>query len=112
MELRFVKIDRRDGEVLVLGVTEQCNLSSFLVMATYEDNCCHSDSYVYSFPSIVVNAGDYILLYTNAGRTDNYINKGRTTSYAFHWGKDADIWQENVTKLSIIKAQDIVSQSI
>ena len=109
MELKVIKVEKdNDIEMLVMEVTEDCNLWPFIIFdSTYVDtqvSNLHRHSFI--FPNLNVKANDFILLYTGRGENNHYFNRGGSTTWEFYWGLENNVWNQDEDEVLIVKAAE------
>lgn len=102
-----------DNEKIILKANQSCEISWYILFDnTYDEtgNLSNLWRHVYIFPAIHLNAGDFIWLYTKAGKNSKRGNDSNTTTHLLYWGLDEIIWNKGKDVAHLIKYVD--SQSI
>lgn len=109
MEIEVVKIYKGEKEMIVLKVTQLCNIGRYILFdTTYEENGAVSNRHRHSFifPNLNVSAGDYIILHTDSGTNRTFINKGKTKTYEFYWGLETSVWNQKEDNALLVKMEE------
>lgn len=84
-----------DKERIALRARLPVTLSSFVVIPTGYNSADEAvfdiNYYAFWFPTVDVDAGDTVLIYTNQGENTSFRNGNGHQTYVFHWGFPAPI---------------------
>jgi hypothetical protein len=101
MNIKVVRIVDRgvpNKERLHLSVRAATNLNFYAVFHTdYIDSSTieSTPKHAYWFGDHHVKVGDYVILYTNAGKDVVQVRKDGGTNHFFHWGLEQVIFADN-----------------
>lgn len=95
-------VDIRDAgtlrsERVVLKVVTRTDIGGYLLCdTTYTSDGIVSNQirHPFWFPDKVVDAGDFVVLYTKSGTDSAFKNKSGTQTHRFYWGLERTIWNE------------------
>jgi hypothetical protein len=116
MQLQILKVRDAgdlDNEKIILKANETCEISWYILFDnTYDElgNLSNLWRHVFIFPKIQIKAGDFIWLYTKAGKSTSRGNTSNTTTHLLYWGLGETIWNHEKDVAHLIKYVD--SQSL
>lgn len=109
LELKKINAISLAEERIVLKVTENCNLNSFILFdTTYDENGIVSNKHrhVFVFPDLDVKKGDFVWVYTKRGVYGTHVNTSSTTTHKLYLNLDTQIWNNNGDKAYIVHYDD------
>jgi hypothetical protein len=94
-------------ERIVMRVEAPVNVGEFVLLQTgvNESSVTNDVHNTYWFPDKEVNTGDYVVLYTKAGKPSDVIFK-EVKSHFFYLAKSAPIWNERNRSAVLLYAPD------
>lgn len=104
-----------DNERIILKAIKACEISWYILFDnTYDEegNLSNLWRHMYIFPKKQLKAGDFIWLYTKAGKDSSRGNNSNTTTYLLFWGLDETIWNKGNDKAYLIKYVDSQSMEV
>jgi len=114
-ELKIEALIQREHaeERVMLRALEDCELSNYIIVDhTFDEHRNLSDKIRHSFwfPKQQVKAGDIIFLYTKSGRDRFFKNITKSTSYAYFWDIDSNVWNDFYDGVILIKIDSFTSK--
>ena len=64
------------------------------------------NSDVYWFPDKVVEAGDFVLLYTKCGTDYTFTEPSGHEVHVFYWGKERAVWKDSASAIAVLRVSD------
>ena len=101
-----------DKERVVLKATTKLDLIGYILLNSYSEDGQTSydlNDKVFWFPSKIVNAGEYIRIYTKSGKyetTQGTFKKEPATFHDFYWRLSNPIWTEKSNTAAILQVQN------
>lgn len=94
-------------ERIVMKVQAPVNVGEFVLLQTgFNENAVTNGVYnTYWFPDKEVNTGDYVVLYTKAGKLSDVVFKD-VKSHFFYLANSAPIWNESNRSAVLMYAPD------
>ena len=111
MDLKLIKIKdiKTSEERVILKALAKCNLNDYILFdTTYEENGITSNKFrhLFIFPNLVVNAGDFVWLYTKKGTYGTHSNVSNTITHKLYWGVQSYIWNNEGDKAYLLRYSD------
>lgn len=111
MDLKIIKIKdaKSADERVVLKALAKCNLNNYVLFdTTYDENGIASNKFrhLFVFPDLVVEAGDFIWLYTKSGKYDTHSNDSNTITHKLYWGVNSHIWNNEGDNVYLLHYDD------
>ncbi len=111
MDIKIKNINGQgtEKEKIVLYVQKMCNLGQYILFdITKDENGFNSNKlrHMFILPNKIVNAGDYVYVYTHKGQDKSYNNKAKTLTYEIYWGLDVNIWNEDGDNVILVHYDD------
>ena len=112
MKLVLVAVENEGGhndERVVMEASQDCLLSNYiLIVSSWAPSTRHSPAKLdYEFPEQNVKKGDFVFLYTGAGKDSQGENSANTTTYVYHLGIQSTLWQSNQSVALLIEANNV-----
>lgn len=101
MKLKVLSIHERGNankEYVLLEVVEGCNLDHYgLADTTYTSNDKISNKlrHFYWFPPTDVKQGEWVVLQTGTGKSDQYTTASGKKVHRFFWGLGSAVWNND-----------------
>lgn len=101
MDLKIISIHNHgsiDKERVWMKVIRDCNLNNYAVSdTTYDEEGYVSNKlkHFFWFPSLSVEAGDYVSLRTGVGKHKTLVNDDGNTVHRFYWGLRVPVWNND-----------------
>ena len=97
-------------ERVVLRPSVRVNLMDYMVVpmkcgpdpANAED----LNSEVYWFPDKVVEAGDFVLLYTKSGSDYTFTESNGREVHVLYWGRERAVWKDSASVVAILRVSE------
>lgn len=96
LELRSIQDRGIAGkERIVMKARSKLDVGQFaMLQAGYSNGGVNSETNdCYWFPDKIIEEGDWVVLYTKAGRDKEKIQKSGATAHFFYWGRDSSKWK-------------------
>lgn len=109
MDLSIIKVERQQGERIILYVENNCNTWPYILFdTTYDEEgrVTNLNRHSFIFPNLDVNTGDFIVIYTGNGKNNSFRNKRGTTTHALYWGLDVNIWNSSQDSALLVKVEE------
>lgn len=94
-----------EKERIVMKAASAVDVGEYVLMQTgfHNDSVTNGVYATYWFPDKDIGAGDFVVLYTKAGKSNQKDFK-EVQSHFFYWGKDCAIWQEQEKSAVLLHA--------
>lgn len=102
-------------ERVVLKVLSKTDIGNYVLSdTTYHDDESVSNKlrHIFWFPDKIVNAGDYIALYTKSGTDREFENKSNTITHRFHWGIEKSIWNKDGDGAVVFQISEWIAKKV
>ena len=111
MDLKLIKIRdvKTDNERVVLKALAKCNLNEYVLFdSSYDENGIISNKHrhLFLFPNLVIEAGDFVWLYTKSGTYGTHSNVSNTITHKLYWGIKNHVWNNEGDKAYLLHYDD------
>lgn len=116
MDLEIVKVELEGNEYIALKASRACDLTSYVIKdSTYKNiggkriiSNKRTNTFWFSdhYQEYIVNAGDYIFLFTGHGKYSWFYNNVGTTTHNFFWNLDVEVWNNTGDYAHLVKIEN------
>lgn len=93
-------------ERVVLKATSRVDVGGFVLCEATslpDGQVSNKVRHPFWFPDKVVNANDFVILYTKGGNDSDVQNKSGTTTHIFFWGQDEPVWSKDNSAIALFE---------
>lgn len=101
-----------DQERVILKANAQLDLIGYILINSFSEDgqtCYDLNDKAFWFPKKIVNAGEYIRVYTKSGNNQTVqstFNKEPATFHDFYWGLKSPIWLDKSNAVVMLQIQN------
>jgi len=119
MALKLISVvnsNTPEKEYVRIQATADTNIQGYAVVdRTFDEDGILSNEFrhIYVFHKLDIKKGDWIRLFSCAGKYNSNVNTGKTHTHNIYWGSKTCIWNDNgLDTASLVKVQLVNSVSV